>query len=400
MSEQLRQAITAQEGFANRKIAGMVAGAAMVGLAVGAYFPFGDKSEDVPRAPEAAAPVIDAPDTQFITDAEPIPPGVVGEGPCGPEINEVVASQRFAAGELVVEPTETNIFWDNRPELDAALSNFWKEVDTNPNDAFLNALIEELSVTQPGMLEDGEENSVIEELKARMEFAVLEKELVIQNHWCDADSIFEVENITKLMPGEQVWGITLTESFLNDLEEKDIVIPERMLVTEHPSGVDSPFLVLERGPCNNPVTERDIPTIRTEETTSTTGGDKETTTTTGGDKETTSTTGGDKETTTTSTSSPTTTTGPPKQDDGEIPGPGGSTPTTVEAPSGRREDDPNRQTPTTSTTAAPNSNTSTTVEAPGSSTTSTSSPPTTSTTMAGSNNGTTTTTQPTEQFNG
>lgn len=405
MSEQLQQVIASQEGYFNKKVAGLVAGAGVVGLVVGMYFSSSEKSEDAPRAPEAAAPVIDVPaEAQLIADAEAIPPGVVGEGPCGPEIDEVVASERFAAGELVVKPTETDIFWDNRPELDTALSNFWKEVDTNPNDAFLNALIEELSVTQPEMLEDGEDNSVIEELKARMEFAVLTDELVIQNHWCDEDSIFEVENINKLMPGEQVWGITLTEGFLNSLEEKDITIPSRMLVTNHPSGAsDTPFLVLERGPCNNAVTERDIPT--TEETTTTTGDDEETTTTTEDDQETTTTTEDDDETTPTTRPTTTTqpgptseTTTPPKQDDGNVSDPRPTTSTTVEQPSGSGGD-PNR-TPTTSTTAAPNQSPSTTVEAPGSSTTTTSSTSTTTTTMAGSNNGTTTTTRPTEPFNG
>jgi hypothetical protein len=291
----------------------------------------------------------DAETLQLIVDQQP---GVVGEKPCGPAINIEEATRRFEAGDQVVKPVETSSHFEAHPHVEEGHSEFMRGLY---GEELIAWIIDNKEVKQPDLLVDGADNSIARELMARMSFRVLDHDVVIQNHQCNIETgeIFEVNNLTRLKRGEQVWSLDFSPEEMEQMGKDGVEIPDMVPVSEDDDPEVEVAILAERGPCVNPLSKRRALTI-TQESTSTTNGSttsipSSTTTTTHG-----STTSSSTTTTvgTTSTSGPRPEVSPPAPTPVQGRGDG-------EHSEADNDNNPNNNT-TTSTTERPRSTTSTT----------------------------------------
>ncbi len=338
-----------------------------------------------------------------------VEPGVIGEKPCGPEVNPEEVKMRHAAGEIVIKPGETAAFLDKYPQVEDGLNDLWERA-SNGDTRWISFIADEKTVLNPEVI-DGKADTGVRALKSRMEADLLIDDIDLQNHACDLETgrIFANPGVNghnnHLKAGDQVWGIDLTKEEQQKMEELGIALPASLLTV--PGAAGALTIILERIACNNPLLE--LPPPPPAETTTTTIAPTttilETTTTaaptTTAPESTTSTS--TSTTSTTSTTIPPTTTLPkgtvpptticvgdeynPNDDcDDEESTTTSSTSTTVPRTTTTTSTVPKTTTTTTSTTMPPTTSTSTTVPATTTSTsttttstTSTTSPPTTTT---------------------
>ena len=206
---------------------------------------------------------------QLVVDQQP---GVVGESPCGPKIDIEEAAERFAAGESVVKPAETAAFLDANPKLEEAHSKWFT---SHYGDTFIDWIKENKELQQPALDESGENDSTARAVRGRTILWTLEEDIVIQNNYCDAKkgTIYKVGHGTRLKKGEQVWVMSFTGDELDQMEKDEVAFPEEAPVMD----VDNPdfedvekIMLVQRGPCDNPLEEFVITVTTNDDTTTTT----------------------------------------------------------------------------------------------------------------------------------
>jgi hypothetical protein len=183
-------------------------------------------------------------------------PGVIGNAPCGPKVDPAEVSRRFAAGEAVVKPSEVKAHFDKDPQVEKGLIDKWDEIGTTELFEFL---VKHTKPVNPEILNENGQNSLVREIKAREVAGKITSHIDIQNHECikETGEIIEVDNITILKKGEQVWKFDISPQILKLMKEKGVKIPDRLIVLQSDSKDVAISIVLERLACNNIIIERD-----------------------------------------------------------------------------------------------------------------------------------------------
>jgi hypothetical protein len=313
-------------------------------------------------------------------------PGVIGERPCGPQVNPKEVALRLADNEIVIKPGETAHYLNSNPQLVDGFNTFWNGLG---NTDWINFVQKNVNITNPVIVQ-GQEDAGIRALKSRMDAYALTADMNVINHNCDiaTGNIFENDgphgSYNHLKKGDQVWAIELSADQVKAMADAKIEIPEQMIVIKQvdkdgkETGAEE--IVMERIACNNPLLELLPPapvtptTIKAETTTTTMPEESTTTTTTPA----TTTTLPSSTTTSTTIVIPTTSTSPETTTTSTIPE---STTTSTTIPE------------STTTTTPESTTTSTTI--PESTTTSTTIPESTTTTTIPEETTTTSTTIPT-----
>jgi hypothetical protein len=233
--------------------------------------------------------------------------GVVGEAPCGPEIDTAEALRRFNSGESVVKPGETARYLNENPRMERGFNDFYERVSNNDT-RWIDWIAANVHVENPEILE-GHQDQGIRALKARETMAVLNQDINVQNHQCDPETgaIKEVNNITRLQRGEQVWAINVSSDVLKEMAKQGVALPDGLIVLGDIENAAAVALVMERLACNNPLLERELEKALATTTTSPTTPETTTPTTTPSTT-TSTTTPSTTSTSTTSTTTPSTTT--------------------------------------------------------------------------------------------
>ena len=206
--------------------------------------------------------------------------GVVGEAPCGPEIDTAEALRRFNSGESVVKPGETARYLNENPRMERGFNDFYERVSNNDT-RWIDWIAANVHVENPEILE-GHQDQGIRALKARETMAVLNQDINVQNHQCDPETgaIKEVNNITRLQRGEQVWAINVSSDVLKEMAKQGVALPDGLIVLGDIENAAAVALVMERLACNNPLLERELEEALATTTTSPTTPETTTPTTT------------------------------------------------------------------------------------------------------------------------
>ena len=244
-----------------------------------------------------------------------MPIGVVGEKPCGPQVDVAEAMRRMEAGEVIVKPDETADFLNKNPQVEQGLNARYDE-KSHGDTEWIDFLIDELDIKNDDILQGGEDAGV-RGLKARSEAAVLAQDINVENNACDLETgkIFANPGpnnaYNHLQKGEQVWAINIPQDTLEKMEKNDVQLPKELIVVLLGGGKGAE-IILERLSCNNPLFDLEQPPVEQPPVTTvetTVPEDSTTTTTTPNTttSSTTSTTTPGTTSSTTSTTMPTTT---------------------------------------------------------------------------------------------
>ncbi|CAN5419875.1 hypothetical protein BH10PAT3_BH10PAT3_2460 [soil metagenome] len=239
-----------------------------------------------------------------------IPAHVIGEKPCGPQVDAKEIEMRLADGQIVVKPSETADYLNNNPKMEQGFNDFYNALG---NTEWIDFIKETLPVSPENLsILTDHDDAGTRALKARMIALESTDDLNVQNHGCDSETgkIFANDgpngSYNHLPEGTQFWGFTLSAEQVKDMKDEKIELPEQLITfTEADGSMD---IVMERATCNNPLLELPPPPPTTtvpESTTSTTIPESTTSTTT---PETSTSTTTPDTTTSTTIEMPTTTT--------------------------------------------------------------------------------------------